>query len=345
MKKQLHILALGISLTLFSGCAQGAPLESGPHAPVELSAWAAYWDKADGLKEYVQIQNRLSSLSCFQTYYDSKDKLIIPDETREIAACALKEGQEKRYLSFVNDWKDKKGNIVTKDKALLKRILKNDERREAVIKEMVDAVKELECTGIELDFEAFFKDKNLLADYLAFTQQLNAACLRENLDLRIVLEPGMPMDAGLCEGPEYVVMFYNLCGKHSGPGPKADGEFIEKTLKKMEAIPGTKAAAFATGGCLWEDYGLLGLKKGPIKFLNEDDAAAIAKKHDITPHRDKKSYALYFTYQDKGHDYELWYADSETLNAWIKAAADAGINKVSIWRLGGNTDIEGIRNE
>lgn len=345
MKKHLHILALGLSLTMFSGCAQGAPMESGSHAPIELSAWAVYWDKENGLKEYRQIQKRLDSLSCFAAYYDSNDKLIIPEETREIAACALKEGQEKHYITFVNDWKDKKGNILPKDKSLLKRLLNNDKHRKLAIQEMIHAAKDLECTGIELDFEAFFKDKQLLADYLVFIQQLNSECISENIALRVVLEPGMPMDAGLCEGPEYVVMFYNLFGKHSGPGPKANKEFIEKTLKKMESIPGTKAAAFATGGCLWEDYGFLGLKKGPIRLLNEDKASAIAKKHAITPARDKDSYALHFNYSENGHDYELWYADSETLNAWIKAAADMGIEKASIWRLGGNTDIEGIINE
>ncbi len=343
MKKQLHLLALGLSITLFSGCAQGAPMETGPHAPVELSAWAASWDKDDGLKEYTQIHKHLKSLSCFMAYYDSNDKLIISDETREIAASAMKNGQEKRYLSFTNDWEDKKGKFIPKDKELLKRILKDDEHREAVVNEMIEATKELKCTGVELDYEAFFKDKELLSNYLAFTYKLTYACSKEGLDLRIVLEPGMPMDAGLCKGPEYVVMFYNLYGKHSGPGPKADGAFIQKTLKKMEAIPGTKSAAFATGGCLWEDYSSIGLKEGPIRFLDEDDAVEIAKKHGITPERDDNSFALHFSYKEDGHEYELWYADSETLNAWIKAASDGGIDKVSIWRLGGNMNIKDVR--
>ena len=39
----------------------------------------------------------------------------------------------------------------------------------------------------------------------------------------------MPMDAPYSVGPEYMVMLYNLYGLHSGPGPKADGPFIEKT--------------------------------------------------------------------------------------------------------------------
>ena len=183
-----------------------------------------------------------------------------------------------------------------------------------------------------------------MQDYLSFTYKLSRACIKENLDLRIVLEPGMPMDAGFCKGPEYVVMFYNLHGKHSGPGAKADAAFIQKTIGKMAAIPGRKSAAFATGGCLWEDYGLLGLKKGPVRFVDEEEAAALVQKHSLTPERDAESAALHCQYEENGHHYALWYADSETINAWIKLAADNGIERISLWRLGGNTDIKAVKN-
>lgn len=345
MKRQLSFGAIALSVVLLTGCAHGAGLQNGSHAPVTISAWAASWDKDKGLAEYRQIKRHLSSLSCFMAYYDSDDKLFIPAETREIAAFARKEGQEHRYLTITNDWQDEKGRKTAKDKELLKRLFSDDERKEAVIKEMLAAAKELDCNGVELDYEAFFKDKALLQDYLSFTYKLSAACIKEGLALRIVLEPGMPMDAGLCKGPEYVVMFYNLYGRHSGPGPKADAEFIQKTIAKMASIPGEKGAAFATGGCLWEDYGLLGLKKGTTRFLDEDEAAALLQKHGVKPERDEASYALHGKYQDNGHSYELWYADSETLNAWIKAAADGGITKISLWRLGGNNNIKGIKNE
>jgi len=345
MKRYLSLAALGLSVCLLTSCAQGAVLQSGSHAPVELSSWVASWDKDKGLAEYRQFKNHLSSVCCFMAYYDSEDKLFIPEGTREIAAYARKEGHKQRYLTITNDWQDEKGWQNPKNKDLLKRLLANDEQKNAVVQEMLAAAKELECNGIELDYEAFFKDKALLQNYLSFTYKLSMACIKENLDLRIVLEPGMPMDAGLCKGPEYVVMFYNLQGKHSGPGPKADAEFIQKTITRMNAIPGRKSAAFATGGCLWEDYGLLGLKKGPIRFVDEDEAADLVKKHSLIPERDEESAALHCQYEENGHSYELWYADSETINAWIKAAADNGIEQVSLWRLGGNVNIKDIKNK
>ena len=344
MKRYLSFAAWGLSVFFLTGCAQGAVLQSGSHAPVELSSWVASWDKDKGLAEYRQFKNHLSSIGCFMAYYDSEDKLFIPAETKEIADFVRKEGHKQRYLTITNDWQDKKGRQNPKDRDLLKRLFINDERKEECVQEMLAAAKELECTGIELDYEAFFKDKELLQDYLSFTYKLSRACIKENLDLRIVLEPGMPMDAGFCKGPEYVVMFYNLHGKHNGPGAKADAAFIQKTIGKMAAIPGRKSAAFATGGCLWEDYGLLGLKKGPVRFVDEDEAAALVQKHSLTPERDAESAALHCQYEENGHHYELWYADSETINAWIKLAADNGIERISLWRLGGNTDIKAVKN-
>ena len=283
MKKYLGTLALGLSLTVLSGCAGAEPAPGAgalsEHPPVTLSVWLASWDAERGEQEYKKIKRQAESLSCFMAYYDKDDKLFIPQETRSIAAFAQKEGQKQRYLSITNDRQDEKGKFVAKDKELLRRLLADEAGKEAVAAEMIAAAKELDCTGLELDYEAFFKDKELLQDYLDFTYKLAMACLKEHLALRIVLEPGMPMDAGLCKGPEYVVMFYNLYGTHSGPGPKADFAFIEKTIKKMEALPGKKAAAFATGGCLWEDYGSLGDKKGKVRNVDEAEAAQLAEKH------------------------------------------------------------------
>ena len=343
MRKHIHVLALALSLALSAGCAQSAPLKSGAHPQVELSVWAAQWDAGRGVAEYKQLKHHLAGVSAFSASYNSEDKLVLPAEIKEIVQSARKEGPAKRYLSITNDWQDAKGKKHAKDTALLKRLLASDEQKEAVVREMVAAAREVDCTGIELDYEAFYKNKDLLQAYLGLTYKLSAACLRENLDLRIVLEPGMPMDAGFCKGPEYVVMLYNLHGGHSGPGPKADAGFIHKTIQKMAALPGRKAVALATGGCLWEDYGLLGLKKGPVRFVDEAEAASLAKAHALAPERDEASAALHGTYEENGHHYELWYADSETINAWIKAAADEGISSISLWRLGGNMDIKNVR--
>ncbi len=332
-------LAAGVSL---GGCAQAEPLKSAPHARVELAAWHTWWDAAGGESDYRLLREKLAKVVLFAVCYDEKDALYIPKEVQSLAhAYSIR--KPERYLSFTNDIVGEKR--VEKDRELLRRLLATDEGLEKEAQAMVALAEKFGMAGVELDYENFRKDEELTARYLAFTKRLAAVTKERGLKLRIVLEPGMAFDAGFPEDAEYVVMFYNLYGKHSGPGAKADRAFIEKTLAKMAALPGKKAAAFATGGCLWQDYGFFGLKKGKVRFLTEAEAKALAKKHGKEPERDAESAALHFTFSEAGHDSEVWYADAETLNAWITLAAEHGIEAVSLWRFGGSDDLADVRCE
>ena len=341
MKRYLGAMAFGLVTILLSGCAMAEPIKSGEHPPVKLSAWMASWDADSGKKEYGKVKKRLDAVSCFAVCYDEKDELLVPKEIRDMLKVSRK-GSEAivRYLSFVNDSVTADGKTKEKDTDLLKRLLADDAFMEAQAGKMVSLAKELGCEGVELDYEKEWKDEAVFRNYVRFTSLLFSACSEQGLKLRIILEPSAPMDAPYCEGPEYVVMLYNLYGKHSGPGPKADGEFIGKTVRKMESLPGEKSVAIATGGCLWEKGGFLLSSYDKKKFLTEKEAVDLCKKHKAEAERDPGSACLHFSYKENGKTTEVWYADSETLSAWITVAANAGVGHVALWRLGGNTDIE-----
>ena len=339
-------MRLGLICMLFSagmllgGCAEAEPLRSTSHPPVHLTTWQTYWDTDGGRQDYHAIQKKLDAVAVFAVCYDENDALYVPEQVRETAA--MHQGKKKDvYLSFTNDIIGKRR--AEKDQELLRRLLRDDASTDQQVEGMVRMAREFAVDGIELDYENFAKDAALLQRYLIFTYRLSAACVQNQLKLRIVLEPSVPFDAGFARGPEYVVMFYNLHGKHSGPGAKADRAFIERTIAKMEALPGRRSAAFAGGGCLWQDYGLLGLMSGEKRFITEREAAALAEQHNAVPERDAESAALHFRFSADGHETEVWYADSETLNAWITLAAQNGIEAVSIWRLGGNMELGNLR--
>lgn len=328
----LAVSAAGLS------CAKAEPVKDGPHPEVSLSAWSAYWDAEAGRADYRKIRRNLDSISAFAAYYGPDDDLVVPDETKQAIKWAKKDGKEA-YLTVVNDRQDAKGKSQEKDTALVGRLLKDEAATDAQVKRILQKAKEAGADGVELDYERIFKDDKLKMPFLDFTYKLSSACIRENLKLRIVLEPSAPFDAPFAKGPEYVVMLYNLYGLHSGPGPKADGAFIKKTIQRMEKLPGKKGVAIAAGGCLWQDYKLLGLSRGPTKFISEQEAAALAQKHKAEVKRDEMSGALTFAYDEGKHHYEVWYADAETLNAWITEIANLGLTDVSIWRLGGNGEL------
>lgn len=321
---------------LIGGCAQAEPMQSGAHPPVRLTAWHTYWDVAGGSADEAVLHKKLDAVSLFAVCYDAHDALYVPPQVREMAEMYRRQRRET-YLSFTNDIIGVRR--AEKDRALLHRLLDDGAAAVRRADEMAALAEELGVQGVELDYENFAKDAPLLTHYLHFTYRLAAVCAQRGLKLRIVLEPSVPFDAGFAKGPEYVVMLYNLHGKHSGPGAKADADFIRTTIARMAALPDKRAAAFAGGGCLWQDYGILGLVSGEKRFLTAQEAGQLAERHGVPPLRDAESAALHFSYAEDGHCYEVWYADSETLNAWITCAAAQGIASVSLWRLGGNTEL------
>lgn len=327
-KRSLVVLSAVMSFYL-SGCT-AEPLVSAPHEPTQLSAWIAEWDAEAGTEEYLSLRERLDSVSCFAVSFDSDDRPVVSEELK---AIRQKTEGRKTFLTVVNDWRDKQGKEVEKDTRLLKRLFADDDTMERHIASLIETAREMKCDGLELDYEGFWKDKTIVPSYMTFTYRLARACIKAGLELRIVLEPSADFEAGFAKGPTYVVMFYNLYGRHSGPGPKADGAFIEKTIKKMAVLPGDKGAAFATGGCLWENPDLFDGKAGTTRFISEAQAEALRLKHNKTAERDASG-ALHFDYEENGRHYVVWYSDSETINAWITKAAAEGIHKVSVWRLG-----------
>ena len=128
--RYLGILVLLAGINLSAGCAGAAPIASGDHSEVRLSAWTAYWDDQAGQQEYKQLHRKLASVSCFAASYDSNDQLVVPDETRQ--QVKLMSGKNKTYLTVVNDSQDKKGRTVEKDKELLKRLLADDDAMDQI---------------------------------------------------------------------------------------------------------------------------------------------------------------------------------------------------------------------
>ena len=287
MRKLLCLIALGIGI--FNN---PIPVDASTHA------WVVDWDNSSYI-EYKKNKSHYSGVSNFAVSFNENLSFILP---KEIEAS-------NKYLSFVNDT-----NFVPKSQSLLDLILKDDKVADKVISNMIQASKGY--SGIELDFEGFWKNEALTKQYMRFTYRLYRQCLKNNLKLRIVLEPSFTKQ-DFIKGPEYVVMAYNLYGKHSGPGPKANYEFIDKLIEKSKILPDV-SFAIANGGCLWGEKPMY-LTYNQIQNLEPTNIV-----------RDKSDVLVADTKQGK-----VWYADEVTIENWTKYINNKGYN-VSIWRLGGN---------
>ena len=292
------------------------------------SAWLAYWDADAALDEVRALPGGFESLLCFEALFDLSGNIILPPETEELLA-AMKETGTPVYLSLVNDVEQADGSYVQKSRDFLAEQLSTPAARSAHIAKIMQVLRRYGVSGLEIDYENFKKDTELWSYFTEFIGQLYNILSHNGVSLRVVMECGAPEYAVFPEGPVYSCMCYNLYGYHSGPGPKANREFLEKLGESWKAVPGEVHMAFATGGFVWAG-------KTVEKALTEQEALQWLEEHGAKPKRDKNSGALRaVVYDDK--KYTVWYADGETLDFWRETLQSMGYTHFDLFRLGGNT--------
>ena len=298
-----------------------------------LVAWITYWDMDSALEEMGLSTIPLSSLIYFAAYFNENNALFVPDEIGELQICVsmLDNVKPVEYLSFVNDRILTNGKALQKDTGILRTLLLEEVTRQRHIKDIISITRAMGFDAIEIDYEAFVKDDELLRQFGVFISELYEKTAALHMPLRVVLEPSMPFDrVSLPEGPEYVIMCYNLFGTHSGPGPKANPKFLQKVVTAAEALPGKKTFALSIGGYHW-------IQQTNARDITFIQAQILLKQQSAIAYRDAESGCVYFCYRDADdRENEVWYADDETLRIWIEAIKEIGDYDINIWRLGGN---------
>lgn len=333
--KSLTFISLILLMLLFpTACFKGG---ESPDLSPSFSLWSAYWGPDDLSQEVKELGNSLEAISYFALYFKEDGSLLMPDrlkKDKEKMEDWHEANSVKAYLTIVNDIENNDGTSSLKNQELLKSLLTTPENREKHIREILEMTHREGFDGLEIDYEALKKDWSLWEDYLLFLEELSEQSKREGLLLRVVLEPSAPFDQlDFPEGPEYLLMCYNLHGRGTGPGPKADKEFLEKMLEKSAGLPGRVNYALSTGGFLFKE-------NASVTALTESEVLRLAKESQIDPERDSKSQALHFTLlDDQGGENVIWFADSQTLKSWIQVfSADKKHDqvKISLWKAGGN---------
>ena len=334
------------SLMLFAaGCLPAglsADAARRPQPTFNGNAWVTYWDFDRGLKEAVKIQSQLNSVSYFAAAFDRNNRIMLMGPAQKFTAQKFTRyrAEIKKYLTVVNDvYKDinnPAGESIEKDTQVLFRLFETDETMRGHSQDLLARVKKHRFDGLEIDYENIWKNPQLAKKFVRFLEVLVPAAEEAKIPLRVILEPGIPVTTyKLPEGPEYVLMCYNLFGVHSvAAGPKADDRFLDKMLGKVKQLPRPHSIALATGGCVWQEG------KRPC-FITEQEALALQKELKVTLHRDSLSAAQYFNGKDNaGKSVECWFADAKTIIAWKRQALDYGVDGISLWRLGGNHKIQ-----
>lgn len=295
--------------------------------------WCVYWDQEafqrfNEEKKPKSRSEKIDQVVLFACMFDSEGELFIPDELNAMKSELNKELGQVVYLSFVNDVMQADGTAIQKSPDFLKTIFSNEEKMEKCIDKMLLLTEEFGCDGIELDFENIDREENLWIPYLKFVDLLYKKAAERKLNTRVVLGAYAPVqDYVFPEGPEYSVMCYNLFGKHSGPGPKADIEFLKEVARRYQNMENIRFA-LANGGFEWKEDGSVS------DSLTTGEAAAIKKTSDLDVKRDPLSYALLFDYHLTDEKYTVWYGDEETVKRWESVLQEemGGPVKIDLWR-------------
>ena len=311
----------------------------------KVDVWLAYWDTLDFEEEIDYWSERISNIVYFAAYFNENNELFVPDDindTKEIVDELYGSEGWGNYISFVNDKVYSDGKSSLKDTELLYELFKSNESIDNHVNEIINTAVEGGYEGIEIDYEKIRKDLGLWDKFTVFLEKLIEAADSYNLPIRVLLEPSTPVDKiNLPEGPEYIMMCYNLYGYGTKPGPKADKAFLLELVDKMKKVSSNRGYALATGGFDFAD-------NGQIKAITKQEAEEILADYngtnmnseavvdnEITVTRDEDSKCNVFKYtDDNGINHEVWYADNVTLDYWEGILSEAGEKNISIWKLG-----------
>lgn len=300
---------------------------------VKISTWVTYWDLPT--KTFSEnMSGDIKNVSYFSANFNENNKLVVPDKLKDFYNDT-KGSNFKKYLTIVNDVIKSDGSSIQKDTEVLKILLYDKSSRENHINEIVNLAIDYGFDGIEIDYERLKKDMALWENFIIFIKELYSKASEKGLDLRVVLEPNIPFEnLNFEKGPTYVMMCYNLHGGFSGPGEKANPEFITSLIEEMNKYEVKKDFALATGGFDWSEgdsSSADGNEK--VKSVTENEAKSLIREYNAEAIRDEESKYLYFKYKDENNiTHEVWYADTETLNYLSSFILKEGYD-VSLWRV------------
>ena len=319
--------SIGLALILLLGLIYPS---SGRADGLSYGAWLPYWEMDASLDEASRLLGQIDTYIAFAAYFDSNDRVYVDSETHVLLSVLSEPTFQNAdvFVSVVNDTQTASGEYDHKSESLLRRLFKSPESRSNHIEQLITLVDIYEPDGLELDYENLGSDTALWSSYTGLIEDVWSICQREGIRLRVVVQWDAPLYATLPKGPEYSVMCYNLFGNHSGPGPKADIDFIKEICKLFLNVPGPVRMAFATGGFDWAG--------DDITALTQEQAIEQLSFAGAEPVRDVYSGVMKASYQDSGLTHELWYADGQTLAIWRDICIEYGYDAYDLFRLGGN---------
>lgn len=227
------------------------------------------------------------------------------------------------------------------DGALVHRIVTDPTLRAGHVGAITNLVRTNGWSGIDLDYESLPAASR--AAYAAFVSELAASLhgIGARLAVTVHAKTAEPGDWSGAQAQDWRalgtsadqvrVMAYDHAFATSAPGPIAPRPWVDQVLSfAAEQVPVHRLVlVLATYGYDWPTGG-----EGTSQQWA--DIKTIARNHDAREQWDAGSESPWLRYTDaSGRSHTVWYEDSDSLSAKLAVAKRHGVNRLAVWRLGG----------
>ncbi|MFA7394987.1 MAG: glycosyl hydrolase family 18 protein [Candidatus Paceibacterota bacterium] len=350
MKKIFYIFLVTAILTPAFSWAQTKKLE--------FSVWVPYWKKTAATAEVKNHLAQFSTISPFSFEMTADGQIRDAMKIKEAPWTEMITAARKQGVKVVP-------SIMWSDGAMMDKIFRNRNLREAHIKDIVDLVVTGKFDGIDIDYEN--KPASSYYGFAAFLRSLSLKLQARNKTLVCTIEPRFAPTSKYREVPtdiqyannypainkycdEIRVMTYEqttadwkLTNQKIKLGyyqPLADVAWVSKVavFTSQEINREKIVLGVVNYGYEYEvtDNGSIYNYKR-LRSLSYQAAMELAKAEGVTPKRNSAG-ELSFAYKKDGATRLVWFSDAQAIADKVALAKKLGVKGVALFRLDGESD-------
>lgn len=231
-------------------------------------------------------------------------------------------------------------NAELDKKQVTSEIMNNEEKRENLIRNIVDIIKSNRLDGINIDFEGMLEEDKYM--YTQFLRELYPLVKETGAKLSVDIYFTSYIDRqGVGKACDYVMLMgYDQRGTWSTEaGSIAEVSWVDNNVNSLindSNIPASKivlGVPFYTR--LWTESDEEGLN---TKVFSMSDSKDFLEKYNLTPTMDNISGQNYVAMELDGVTYKLWIEDEDSISNRIDIVKKYNLAGITAWQKGFETE-------
>ncbi len=218
-------------------------------------------------------------------------------------------------------------------------VLGSTEKRQSVIRQVVENVKQFGIDGINIDFEYISEEG--ADDYIEFIRELSIACRAEGIILSI--DNYVPKytsyynrrEQGIVADYVVIMGYDETTAGAAKPGPVASIGFVQEGIADTLAVVDKEKVinGLPLYTRVWSTSG-----DGSVSSFacGMDEAAGYLEKHGVAPQMREDVGLNYGSYTSDvdGNFYEIWLQDADAVTSEMELVRDYDLAGAAAWKIG-----------